>query len=350
MQAKRAASEQMWQEACSCNDGSMVFNRTRRDKRWFCDTICNGNGQERSASDSVWDLIDSMPLSRDPLALVAAVPALRSRFWAMRTLNVPTSLGDLVEHGRLTNPSQKDALNSFVCSGLRTGVSNAVSERAQLVVVTDAGQDLDDEMAFVLMRALSSTQQLQLKGVVATLAPERARARLVRGTLNMLGFENVPVACGSDGGFTKYSALFEKTSQSYIPADDSFATTNGSDLLLRLYESAPSSGLELLVIASLKDVAMFMRANEALFAKSTRSCTIMGGVMPFEQNIDDEFLVPDSAHNNEFCRESAEYVYRRCQETGVKLIIVSRDAAYPCPMPRSIYGPYFLKLVQCPNV
>lgn len=164
----------------------------------------------------------------------------------------------------------------------------------------------------------------------------------MRGTLNKLGFDTVPVGVGTDGGFAKYSADgFERTSSSYIaPDDDTFDGTSGLNLLVRLYESAPASGLELLVIASLKDVALFLRTHEALFVQNTRSCTIMGGVMPFDQTADGELLVPDTAHNNEFCRESAAFVYRRCQELGVPLIIVSREAAYSCPMPRSIYGPF----------
>ena len=176
---------------------------------------------------------------------------------------------------------------------------------------------------------------------MATLTPARARARLLRGTLDTLGFETVPVAVGTDGGFTKYSSAgFEKTSSSYIaPDDDAFDSITGLDLLVRLYESAPANGLELLAIASLKDVALFIRSHEELFVMNTRTLTIMGGVLPFDDSTDEgeHWLVPDTAHNNEFCRESAVFVYSRCQELGVRLIIVSREAAYSCPMPRSIY-------------
>lgn len=64
----------------------------------------------------------------------------------------------------------------------------------------------------------------------------------------------------------------------------------------------------------------------------------MGGVLPFEEDADnDELLVPDTAHNNTFDKEASEYLYRRCQELKVPLVIVSRHAAMKCPMPRSIY-------------
>ena len=102
-------------------------------------------------------------------------------------------------------------------------------------------------MTMVLMRSLQENGLVQCKGAVATLAPSRARARLVRGTLNELGLGQVPVATGTDGGFTKYTASFEETSRDYIaPDDDSFDDTRGIDLLKQLYESASDNSLELL--------------------------------------------------------------------------------------------------------
>ena len=90
--------------------------------------------------------------------------------------------------------------------------------------------------------------------------------------------------------------------------------------------------------ASLKDPAEFLRLHENLFVKKNETVTIMGGVMPFDENADDnEPLVPDTAHNNTFDTEASAYFYRYCQEIGVPLIIVGRYAAYKCPMPRSIY-------------
>lgn len=69
-----------------------------------------------------------------------------------------------------------------------------------LVVVSDAGQDLDDEMSIVMMRNLQSRGLVNLCGIVATLSPAFDRALLIRGTLDMLGLHDVPVGVGSDGG------------------------------------------------------------------------------------------------------------------------------------------------------
>ena len=48
-------------------------------------------------------------------------------------------------------------------------------------------------------------------------------------------------------------------------------------------------------------------------------------------------LEPDSAHNNLFDAEASAFVYRRCQELGTPLKVVSRYAAYACQVPRTIY-------------
>ena len=112
-------------------------------------------------------------------------------------------------------------------------MSQSVRERAQ--------------MTMVLIRSLQESGLVHFKGAVANLAPSRARARLVRGTLNELGLGEVPVAIGTDGGFTKYTASFEESARDYIaPDDDTFDRTPGIDLLKQLYDSASENSLELL--------------------------------------------------------------------------------------------------------
>jgi hypothetical protein len=103
-------------------------------------------------------------------------------------------------------------------------------------------------MAMVLIRSLQDKGLVDFKGAVATLAPSRARARLVRGTLNQLGLGHIPVGIGTDGGFTGYKAIFEETARPYIIPDDDgdFDTTSGIDLLKRLYDEASETTIELL--------------------------------------------------------------------------------------------------------
>jgi len=84
------------------------------------------------------------------------------------------------------------------------------------------------------------------------------------------------------------------------------------------------------------DAAQFVRENEALFVQKTQSVTIMGGVESFDLE-DGLPLVPDTANNNTFDMSAAKELYGRCQDLRVPLIILSRYAAYACPMPRDIY-------------
>ena len=217
----------------------------------------------------------------------------------------------------------------------------------QLVLVSDPGQDLDDEMAYIMTCHLCDSHNVVLKGVVTTLYPAFERARLCRGTLDTLGMHSVPVGIGTDGGDTKgvHSARsFEVLASSYLPEPESESAASlqpGRRLLHSLWTDAAPRSLSLVVIASLKDVALFLRDNEALFLEKTKEVVIMGGVQEAEQaqgaGVLCPPLVPDDAHNNQFDRPAAEYVYRRCQEIGVPLVVVSRWSAYAVQMPRSTY-------------
>jgi len=55
--------------------------------------------------------------------------------------------------------------------------SSSAPAVAELVLISDPGQDLDDEMAFIMLRHLIESHGVELKGVVTTLAPAFDRAR-----------------------------------------------------------------------------------------------------------------------------------------------------------------------------
>ena len=209
------------------------------------------------------------------------------------------------------------------------------SAETQLVLVSDPGQDLDDEMGFIMCKHLVSDEDVELLGVVTTLSPSFERARLCRGTLDMLGMHAVPVGVGSDGGDTtgQHSAQgFKDLANSYLPpreSEQSASLQPGQRLLYTLWKGAAPKSLTLSVIASLKDAAIFLRDNEKLFVEKTKEVVIMGGVEAPEAGAT---LVPDSAHNNQFDRAASEFFYAKCQELGVRLIVVSRWAAYAVPV------------------
>jgi hypothetical protein len=210
-----------------------------------------------------------------------------------------------------------------------------------IVLISDPGQDLDDEMMLIMARHLVDLKLMSLEGVIANLSPSFARARLTRGTLDLLGLPSVPVGIGSDGGDvlgTHKSDQFENTASSYIINENGEAARSlesGFRLLQRLYDAAPdveyvdvdclvdrdkisgvqedstlnnedrdndrgntiqrksntnskkvvSGGITIVITSSMKDIAIFVRDNPTLFASKTREVVVMGGCKPV--------LIPD---------------------------------------------------------
>jgi len=225
------------------------------------------------------------------------------------------------------------------------GRLKTVDPDTRLVLISDPGQDLDDEMAYIMTRLLVEDGLVELRAVICTLVPAYDRARLCRGTLDLLGLRRVPVGIGSDGGDlagVHNSAPFEKGAKTYMPGTNSeqaMTLEPGHKLLHDLYEMAAAKSLTILCIASLKDLALFLRDNEQLFVERTKEVVIMGGVdVPAGSTLHDgSYLVPDTAHNQEFDRAASNFLFRRCQELGVRLIVVSRWSAYAVKMPRNTY-------------
>ena len=145
-----------------------------------------------------------------------------------------------------------------------------------LVLVSDPGQDLDDEMSYIMLRYLVKKGLVELRGIICTLAPAFDRARLCRGTLDLLGLHDCPVGIGTDGGDQEglhTAKCFAESASSYMPAaaSESCSTlTPGRGLLYRLYCEAEPKSLTLAIIASLKDAALFLRDHEALFVEKTK--------------------------------------------------------------------------------
>eukprot|EP00966_Prymnesium_polylepis_P276976 6399229-Prymnesium_polylepis.1 len=159
-----------------------------------------------------------------------------------------------------------DAVHAPSDEGVQAEASEEPSP-VPLVMLTDPGQDMDDEMALIMSRHLVHLKMVELRGVISTLAPSFARARLARGTLDLLGLHHVPVGIGSDGGdiMGKHTAEpFEESAASYMPGEDSglaHSLEPGRRVLRKIYAQAKPHSLVLLVIASAKDAALFLRDN-----------------------------------------------------------------------------------------
>lgn len=232
-----------------------------------------------------------------------------------------------------------------------------------LIFYTDPGKYPDDENAFALAGALTRSGLINILAAVATLTPARPRARLTKGTLNLVGLGHVPVGVGSDCGVPDTGQSdHEFTGISYL-ADDS-QLVDGQRLVVETLSSdkvAPGS-VTLLAIAGLTDPARLLQDHQELFKSKIKRVVIMGGVQTAPPSVVRKFLsrliprkfipgydrvqvrldlssrmVPDTASNNMMDPESSQYFYRTLQELGIPLTILSREAGNAAPVPRSHY-------------
>lgn len=222
----------------------------------------------------------------------------------------------------------------------------------RFVIVGDFGKDLDDEdtvvfqdgerrhrdMSFVSTEGSRRQDLFELAAVVANLAPPIQRARLAKGTLRQLGQPNVPVGIGTDCGNSPKGHDHEFANIPYMAEEADLE--NGAELLVRTLEAADDNSITLVLISGLTDVAELLRGHADLVRSKVCSTAIMGGVKVANDQVvfdADGYMEPDTAANNAFDMESAKYVYRRLQEIGVPLVILTREAAYACKVPRKFY-------------
>ena len=111
-------------------------------------------------------------------------------------------------------------------------------------------------------------------------------------------------------------------------SERTFQLQPGRQVLHAILAAAAPKSVSLLLISSLKDVALFLRDNQDLFVRKVKEVSVMGGVKPFDATSEGKLLEPDSAHNNEFDAEAAAFFYRRCQELGVRLVTVTFPQVY----------------------
>lgn len=271
-------------------------------------------------------------------------------------------------------PSHKSFQGNLV-----TGTTSWASEKPweatdgeRILLITDPGQDNDDEMALLLLGELVRRNDIEVVAVVANLKPANRRAALARGTLDMLDMKDVPVGIGTDGGSATHKDIFSGYISVGMTGCDYFtrhwesvqrlekvigtheeATLSaqlriydGQKLLVKVLENAAEKSLTLLLVSSLKDAALLLRNQEQLFVSKVKTVTIMGGMQRSTSAGAGGYvpLEPSDAHNNVFDFESSKFFYRRCQELNVPLVVVSRFTAYGCPVQKKVYD----LMVRCP--
>mmetsp|Transcript_2252 Transcript_2252/g.5269 ORF Transcript_2252/g.5269 Transcript_2252/m.5269 type:complete len:1378 (+) Transcript_2252:1-4134(+) len=241
-----------------------------------------------------------------------------------------TELEDLSRKIELLESSASSATNNLSHAPLKVPFAPPdIEDRGTPVIVfTDIGRDVDDELALVVMSSLRRMHLLNPIAVITTLCPEESRAHLARGTLDAIGMADVPVGVGSSGGVDSDVEL-EVYGADYSRASPCIHE-DGMGLVYRALESVPPKSAQILCIASLSDVATLIREREELFTTKVKEVILMGGVVSLEAG---EALIPDSAYNNNCDVSAARFVYKKCQELGVPTATLSRWAAYGCPIP-----------------
>lgn len=207
-----------------------------------------------------------------------------------------------------------------------------------LIIVSDPGKDLDDENTLILAGALTDLDLVNLKAVIAVLAPSDKRAMLAKGTLNKIGL-SVPVGIGGN-----CTVIDSGQSDHEFEAIDYLAQRNeleeGHSLLFNTLNAADDKSIVWLLIAGLTDPAQVLRDHEELFCRKTSRVVIMGGVRQENNTIcldTKGHMVPDTAANNAFDEVSAQFLYGRLQELSIPLTILTREAAYAAQVPRDHY-------------
>eukprot|EP00325_Prymnesiales_sp_UTEX-LB-985_P022933 CAMPEP_0174718008 /NCGR_PEP_ID=MMETSP1094-20130205/27795_1 /TAXON_ID=156173 /ORGANISM="Chrysochromulina brevifilum, Strain UTEX LB 985" /LENGTH=479 /DNA_ID=CAMNT_0015918019 /DNA_START=40 /DNA_END=1476 /DNA_ORIENTATION=- len=232
---------------------------------------------------------------------------------------------------RRTRRQSSDSFMSVAPARLHNmlaGPSQQPPAAAPLILVTNVGKQVTDDLALVLCSALVDASMINLLGVIANEAPVKSRARGARAILDLLGLDDVPVAlgCGSEEGVDGPSKLTHELRE----GDGAEATT----LLERAYAMAAPNSITLLLLSSLTEAADFIRQFPNLFAEKTARVVVMGGVM--EDSLTDPAslsLKPDPTQRNLAQDvESAHIVYSEAQRLRVPLVITTRFVPYMAPL------------------
>lgn len=229
------------------------------------------------------------------------------------------------------------------------------SPRPQVILITDPGKDLDDEQAMVLAAGLHHAEIINLVAVVANLDPALDRAKLARGTLDLLELFSVRVGIGTPvfvGGKTEKHECDADYANAVLPTNlhpffvdpEGLLTRLTTPQLLRaILKVAGPKSLTWVLNSGLTDAALCFLSDPTLFVEKTKEVVIMGGVQNgvFAAGPDKvQYLTPDTAANNAYDWPSALFLYQALQELKVPMCVVMRWMPYACQFPFSLYDKF----------
>eukprot|EP00929_Paragymnodinium_shiwhaense_P094720 TRINITY_DN5548_c1_g1_i1.p1 TRINITY_DN5548_c1_g1~~TRINITY_DN5548_c1_g1_i1.p1 ORF type:complete len:785 (-),score=118.28 TRINITY_DN5548_c1_g1_i1:136-2304(-) len=331
--AQRESIESLWKRAAApAGDPRRRGLPDRCDGAWFKKTFCGNDPllDERGPDDAAWDLIKAFNMY-DSLALVAAVPALKQRFFTplKHTYRGVTHevIGASAEANGFSD-TQAESLQQFLQQSYQKGLIADESQKKHVIISMQvaATWNLSDVLlGLTLLNSLLELRTIDCLGIVlgtmnryGDVAECSKHIEPLRACLAELGLRSVPL-------YQQHTSL--KT-----------------NVLEDLYNAAPPTGVRLLVIDSPSDVAEFMLGSKELFIKKTLEVIVVGGVTVPET--EGEMMTPDYEWQcNSADKPAAEYFLKKCQEYCVPLSILSRKLplAEPCKFPNSLYA----QLAQC---
>ena len=172
--AQRLSMEHLWARVCSAQEAPERKGLPERcDRKWFIETFCDGKDDPtRSAGASVWHLVRGFA-QYDSLALIAAVPALRERYYVPRMVPAVRGSPHVVvgcsEHDH--NVRDVDDLVRKMCTSFHEGIMSNHKSRSHVIVCLELRHDnLTDVRLFcVMLRALWDQSLIECIGLVVTL-------------------------------------------------------------------------------------------------------------------------------------------------------------------------------------
>lgn len=212
--------------------------------------------------------------------------------------------------------------------------------RQNIIVIGDFLKDLDDEHTLCGLAGLQKLGFIDLRCVVANLAPAELRARGARGTLDKLKLEYVPVGVGLP--------VFEGKTYPYeenIPylSKKEAVNSNGAALIIQSMIMCPDKSVTLILQSGMTDAAKLLANYSETFVRKVKEVVIMGGVKTEGNEINlsvDGMLSPNNANNNSFDMMSAVWLYRQLQRQNIPMIITTREVAYAAQVPFSAYDEF----------
>jgi inosine-uridine nucleoside N-ribohydrolase len=220
----------------------------------------------------------------------------------------------------------------------------------QVIIIGDFFKDLDDEHALLGAIGLLKLGLIVIKCIVANLNNSTVRACGVKGMLNQLGYPDIQVGIGSNGGILtdKYMADYERKipymaniSELYNNGMD--PVNNGYQLLVETLESCSDKSVILVLNSSMTDALRLIKIYPN-FKNKIKHVSIMGGLKTDANglvtiNIDGKhFVTPDSAANNAFDNESALQFILELQRLDIPMIVTTRELAYGAQAPMTMYA------------